>query len=131
MPVMVRPSSWARKALALGWRRTVRPLRTSTALIFRLTTSPWRSLRMVSTSGSSGISPASLGFQRSAGHLGGDLLGVLLGAPLPRTEALASNVHRGQVPPSMIGPGAQHLVVRHSATQSHGQLLSLIHISEP
>src|SRR5665213_3478075 len=74
MPVMVRPSSWARKALALGWRRTVRPLRTSTALIFRLTTSPWRSLRMVSISGSSGISPASLGFHRFAGHLGVDLL---------------------------------------------------------
>src|SRR5271157_4674013 len=103
MAVIVRPSSWARKAFALGWRRTVRPLRTSTDLIFRLTTSPWRSLRIVSTSGSSGISPASLAFQRFARHLGGGLLGVLLGSPLPRTEAQASNLHRGQVPPRMIG----------------------------
>src|SRR5665213_1695478 len=120
MPVMVRPSNWARKALALGCRRTVRPLRTSTALIFRLTTSPWRSLRIVSTSGSSGISPASLGFQRFAGHLGGDLLGVLLGSPLPRTEALASNVHRGQVPSSMIGPEPLDVVAGHSPAHAHG-----------
>src|ERR1019366_2937530 len=123
MAVMLWPSSWARKALALACRLTVRPLRTSTDLILRLTTSPWRSLRMVSTSGSSGIPPASLGFQRSAGRLGGNLLGVLLGATLPRTEALASNVHRGQVPPTMIGSESLQVVPGNAEPEPHGLLL--------
>ncbi len=78
---------------------------------------------MVSTSGSSGIPPASLDFQRSAGRPSGHLLGVFFGAPLPRTEALASNVHRGQVPPSMIGPGTLDLVVGNTPTQTDGLLL--------
>ena len=121
--LMVWPSSWARNCLALGWRRTVRPLRTSTDLIFRPTTSPWRSRRMVSTSGSSGIPPASLDFQRFAGDLGGDLLGVLFGPPLPRTEALASNVHRGQVPPGMIGAESLHFVVGNPPAETDGLLL--------
>ena len=52
--LMVRPSRRARKCLALGWRRTERPLATETALILRPTTSLARSWRRVSTSGSSG-----------------------------------------------------------------------------
>ncbi len=115
--LMVWPSRRARKCLALGWRRTVRPLRTSTVLIFRPTTSLWRSRRMVSTSGSSGIPPASLDFQRSAGDLGGDLLGVFFGSPLPRAEALASNVHRGQVPPGVIRAETLHFVAGDAPAQ--------------
>src|SRR5580704_10721481 len=123
MDLRVWPSNRARKCLALWWRRTVRPFLTSTVLIFRPTTSLWRSRRMVSTSGSSGIPPASLDLQRSTGRLGGGLLGVLLGPPLPRSEALASNVHRGQVPPSMIGPETLDLVAGNSLAATDGVLL--------
>src|ERR1019366_94930 len=121
--LMVCPSSWARNCLALGWRRTVRPLRTSTDLIFLPTTSPWRSRRMVSTSGSSGIPSASLNLQRSAGRLGGHLLGVFLGSPLPCAEALASNVQRGQVPPGMIGAETLHLVAGNPLAESYRLLM--------
>src|SRR5664280_749371 len=123
MDLMVWPSSWARNCLALAWRRTVRPFRTSTDLIFLPTTSPWRSRRMVSTSGSSGIPSASLNLQRSAGRLGGHLLGVFLGSPLPCAEALASNVHRGQVPPGMVGAEALDLVVGNPTAEAHRLLL--------
>src|SRR5271157_664666 len=78
---------------------------------------------MVSTSGSSGIPSASLTFQRSAGDLGGDLLGVFFGSPLPRAEVLASNVHRGQVPPGVIGAKTLQFVAGNAHAETHGFLL--------
>src|ERR1035437_9728434 len=121
--LMVWPSSRARKCLALGWRLTVQPFRTSTALIFRPTTSPCRSRRIVSTSGSSGILSFPFITQRSTGNPGGFLFGILLRSPLPRSEVLVSNVHRGSIPPGMIGAPTGHFVPGNPPTQAHGCLL--------
>src|SRR5271170_4212365 len=81
---------------------------------------------MVSTSGSSGIPSLDfqpLDFQRLAGHSGGHLLRVFFGPSLPRTEAVTSNVHRGQVPTGMIGAETLQLVVGNTPSQAHCLLL--------
>src|ERR1035438_1649510 len=115
--LMERPSSSARKCLALGWRRTERPLPTETAFTLRPTTSLARSWRSVSTSGSSGIGepPARVGRR--------GLLGVLLGGPDPGAAQLAGHEHLGVVAAPVVGPRRLHHVGGHTLTPVHGDLL--------
>src|ERR1039458_561722 len=99
-PLMERPSSRARKCLALGWRRTERPLATETSFPFRPTTSLARSWRRVSTSGSSGIAQP----PPRVGRRG--LLGILLGGPLARAALVPGHEHLSPVAAAVVGPRA-------------------------
>src|ERR1022692_4843614 len=116
-PLMERPSSSARKCLALGWRRTERPLATETSFTFRPTTSLARSWRSVSTSGSSGIAQP----PPRVGRRG--LLGILLGGPLARAALVPGHEHLGPVAPAVVGPRALDLVLGDPFAAAHGGLL--------
>src|SRR5580704_11937165 len=112
-----RPSSSDRNCLALGWRRTDRPLATATVLIRRPTTSLARSWRSVSTSGSSGIT------ELLPGVAGGVLLGVLLRRALAGAADDAADKDLGDVVAVVVGPGADDDVPRDADALADGLLL--------
>src|SRR5437588_2490096 len=82
---------------------------TSTCLMRLPTTSFSRSRLSVSTSGSSGIGGHPLRGalagrrERSPRHLGGGLLGLLLGPALARAALLVAQVHGGEEPLGVVG----------------------------
>src|ERR1700728_3657279 len=113
----VRPSKRVRKCLALGWRRTERPLPTATSFTLRPATSLERSTRRVSTSGSSGTRELPPRRRRRV------LLGVLLGTALAPPALDLRDVDLRHVAAVVVGTRTLHHVGGGAVAQADAELL--------